>query len=161
MTDNNEELSRLAGEAAAIDDSLEYKPEESASENTGIQERPLNHEIADLLDFVAMAGSAIAPTMPKHFNHDQNLKIADALILLAARYKYDLRSALLSQDSVVLAWVGLLLTVGMPARAVVNDLKLAKAKPVDDAPAQSGKAATAADLASKPDGKVNAVVSGG
>lgn len=100
---------------------------------------PLRNEIADMLNTLAMAGAFVMPTIPTHYSPENNLKIADAIIKLAERYQWDLRSKLLGENSVILLWVGVAYTVGMPASACYNDYKELKArareKEVKDAPA--------------------------
>lgn len=87
---------------------------------------PLREEIADMLNTMAMAGAFVMPTIPKHYSPENNLKIADALIKLSDRYGYDLRAKLLGENSVILLWLGVAYTVGMPASACFIDYKAIK-----------------------------------
>ena len=142
----NPELLRLENQAKNIDAELD-NAETGADQVPGVEgAADFSAELADVLDMVALAGSAILPTVPQHFNHDQNERIAGAMILLADKYNYDLRANFLSSDSVVMLWVGLAVTVGIPARACVVDWKALKEKEVKEAPAdQQQKPGTAAD----------------
>lgn len=140
MSDLNQ-LDILENKAANLDNEMDASASEGADGTGGamIELPPLRDEIADMLDYLVMAGSFLLPTMATHYSHDANLKIADALIKLADRYNYDLRESLLSQNSVVLLWVGVAYTVGMPAGACFMDYKAMKAraneKEVKDTPA--------------------------
>lgn len=135
------EFLRLEYQAQTIDAELDHQ-EGIGAEVPGVEAAAdFNAELADVLDMVALAGSALLPTIPVHFNHAQNERIAGSMILLADKYGYDLRANFLSADSVVMLWVGLLVTVGVPARLCVQDWKALKEKEVKEAPAE----ATAAD----------------
>lgn len=133
-----DQLNMLENKAAALDGELNDESQAGGAGGELIELPPLRDEIADMLDYLVMAGSFLLPTMGTHYSHEANLKIADALIKLADRYGYDLRESLLSQNSVVLLWVGVAYTVGMPAGACFMDYKAMKQKAsekeVKDAP---------------------------
>lgn len=133
-THNENELLRLENQAGAIDAELDGA-ENLGNEATSEAETrpPFNAELADVLDMIALAGSAILVTVPDHFNHDQNIRIADGMILLADMYGYDLRKNFLSGDSVVMLWLGLAITVGVPAKLCMNDWQRLKEKEVKEA----------------------------
>lgn len=162
-TAENAELLRLEYQAKSIDAELDGN-ETAADPAPGIETAAdFNAELADVLDMVALAGSALLPTVPQHFNHAQNERIAGAMILLADKYDYDLRANFLSQDSVVMLWLGLAITVGVPARACVMDWKAAKEKEVKEAAADHGEVKTAKPGAPDPGGddRARVVTSGG
>lgn len=153
-----DQLDMLENKATVLDNDMNAESVEAAAAASGQELKvlpPLRDEIADLLDYLAMAGSFMLPTVAKHYNHDANLKIADAMIKLADRYGYDLRASLLSENSVVLLWVGVAYTVGMPAGAVYMDFKASQAAKAKN---EKEVKATAADT--KTDGVNNAVVTG-
>lgn len=154
MDENNIEL--LSKKAAAIDAELDAESAEGVTEGNALALQdlpPLRDEIAALLDTLAMAGSFLVPTFATHYNHDANLKIADALIKVADRYGWDLRESMLSENSVLLLWVGVAYTVGIPATAVYADYRRLRyekeVKAVDEDKPQA-----------QPDGQPNAVVTG-
>lgn len=138
------ELLRLERQAGAIDAELDF--EENAADAPEVESgQAFNAELADVLDMMALAGSAILITVPQHFNHDQNIRIADGMILLAEKYGYDLRENFLSSNSVVMLWLGLAITVGIPARLCMNDWQQLKEKEVKDAEAETAQQKTASD----------------
>lgn len=129
------EFLRLENQAKGIDAELD-QGESAGAEMPGVETAAdFSAELADVLDMVALAGSALLPTIPAHFNHAQNERIAGSMILLADKYGYDLRANFLSADSVIMLWVGLAVTVGVPARMCVMDWKALKEKEVKEAPA--------------------------
>lgn len=141
-----QELLRLENQAINIDAEIDGEAQTEAADVPGVDSAAdFNAELADMLDMVALAGSAILPTVPTHFNHAQNERIAGAMILLADKYGYDLRANFLSQDSVVMLWLGLAVTVGVPARACLVDWKRLKEKEVKDAPPEAAAPGSEAD----------------
>lgn len=138
-THEENELLRLTNQAAAIDNEIDgaAAADEIPGAAPGVDPAEFNAELADMLDMLALAGSALLPTVPTHFNHNQNEKIAAAMIVLSNKYGYDLRTNFLSQDSVVMLWLGLAITVGVPARLCVQDWKAIKEKEVKDAPEEA------------------------
>lgn len=135
-----EQLQNGLNHAEALD--AEIDAENSPMGESGgalVELPPLRNEIADMLNILAMAGAFVMPTIPTHYSPENNLKIADAIIKLAERYDWDIRSKLLGENSVILLWVGVAYTVGMPASACFIDYKAmkqkAREKEVKDAPA--------------------------
>lgn len=150
-----ENIEHLSNKAAALDAELDADTAEAATGSTALAVQdapPLRDEIAGLLDTLAMAGSFLIPTFATHYSHDANLKIADALIKVAERYGWDLRESMLSENSVLLLWVGVAYTVGMPAGAVYADYRRMREKEVKEVQEVTRKP--------EPDGKANAVVTG-
>lgn len=144
--------------ASALDGEIDAENElsdDQASELVVLP--PLREEIADMLNTMAMAGAFIMPTIPKHYSPENNLKIADALIKLADRYGYDLRAAFLGEHSIILLWVGVAYTVGMPAGACFMDYKAIK---LQQAKAQQTEQASQPAQKYNYDDAVNAVVTG-
>lgn len=148
-----DQLNMLENKAAALDSEMDAESTENATGGAVVELPPLRDEIADMLDYLVMAGSFVLPTMATHYSHDANLKIADALIKLADRYGYDLRESLLSQNSVVLLWVGVAYTVGMPAGACFMDYKAMKQSKSE----KEVKATQAQPADSQPDSVVTGV----
>lgn len=132
------ELQRLTNQAAGIDQAIEAEQVGDFQPGTapaliGLEVLPpVADELADMLDLVALAGSTLLPTVPQHFNHGQNKKIADAAVKLADRYGYDIRGNLLNSESTVFLVVGLVFAVGTPARACYLDYKALKEKEVKE-----------------------------
>lgn len=111
---------------AEIEEQINPQPDGDSEAQTGELMPPLREELADMLDFIAKAGGMTLPSIPLRFNHVTNLDIADAAIKLADKYSYDLRASLLSQDSIVFAWMGLAFAVGAPLRGCFDDYKAIK-----------------------------------
>lgn len=154
-----ENIDNLSNKAAALDAELDAESMDGVQASTAVALQdapPLREEIAGLLDTLAMAGSFMIPTFATHYNHDANLKIADALIKVAERYGWDLRASMLSENSVLLLWVGVAYTIGMPAGAVYADFKRMREKEVKEVQEVTRQQADAPAA----DGMPNAVVTG-
>lgn len=123
--ENNDQLSILEFKGSEIDEEIDndLNPQQDQEPLEGEVLPPLREELADMLDFMARAGAVGLPTIPQRYNHDQNLQIADAAIILSDKYGYDLRANLLATDSHVFCWFGLLIAVGVPLRGCFDDYK--------------------------------------
>lgn len=94
----------------------------------------LSEEFAEFLDLAAKVGGvALRLPVAERFTHAANVEIAGAAVKLCEKYGMDARSLLIGQDSTLGAWLGLGFAVGMPAFAVHQDWKAARAKEVRDA----------------------------
>lgn len=156
------QLEILEGRAEAVDNELDADAAAPSPEAAApVVLPPIEQELADMLDLVAMAGSFLLPTMKDRFNHAANLQIATAAVKLADHYHYDIRGALLGENSVILLWVGLGYSLAIPAAGTIADYKAMKAQ----AAAERRKAEQAANGQPRPqpeaqEGVMNAVATG-
>lgn len=131
MESNIDELQRITTEAGA-DEASQIAPEMSAVPMA--DQAGLAQEFADILNLLANVSSVgLGVNVAQRFTPTANLEIAKAAIKLCEKYGKDPRALLIGENSVLGAWLGLGLAVGVPGYGVYRDIKANKAKPVEAA----------------------------
>lgn len=91
--------------------------------------------VESFADFLDMAANVAATgfdlqTVPQRFTHEANRNISAAAVKLCEKYGKDPATVLLGGDSMLSAWLGLAIAVGLPGFACWRDFKAAQAAKV-------------------------------
>lgn len=134
-TENNQELNQLEAEAAAIDAAAEPQAPETETQTIPLSNnQAFKPSIIQFSNFIAGAFSTKIPQVREYFNDLAIEGIADSMINVAEKEGIDLQEMFGNPDSRWGAWLGLLISAGIPAFGLWMAVQAAKAKPVEAAP---------------------------